>query len=491
MNRSFTAVLLLAIMLTACKKDLELTPVSYITPEVFFKNENDIDGAINGIYVKLRNDAVINLYIWGEARSDMLTNALAGTLGYDRYYNNSLNTELAGPEWNNLYATINAANLILKYAPDISFSTESKKNNALAQAYTMRAFVYFTLARTWGDVPLRTAPTESYDPATIQVPRSPVKDVFTLIKADLDNALKLFPDNAFPDGRTKWSKPAASALKGDVYLWTAKRLNGGEPDLRTALAALDSIQGVDAQLLPNYGPDIFFAKGNKELLMALRFSFVETGANTAGVAGNMDFHPSNAPNPATVSPATAAVIGVIGGNSVWQMSEQVRSQFTDDDKRKNATYFDVMRTSGPNPFLSAIGIKFRGEVVLGARQYTNDYILYRYADVLLMKAEARNALNMDPTAEINQIRQRAYGDHFPDHVFTAGNKAENDSAILRERLFEFALEGKRWWDVVRFGKAFELVPSLKGKESQQHLLYWPVGITLRTKEPQVTETPGW
>lgn len=477
--------------LTGCKTDLDLTPVSYITPSSFFKNENDINGALNGIYVKLRNDAIINLYIWGEARSEMVTNALAGTLGYDRYYNNSLTAELSGPEWGNLYATVNAINLILKFTPDIAFSDETKKNNALAQAYTMRAFVYFTLARTWGDVPIRTEPTELYDPATIQIGRSPVKDVFTLIRSDLDKALQLFPDNTLPEGRTKWSKAAANTLKADVYLWTAKRLAGGEADLNTALAALNDIQGADAQLLPNYGQDIFFTKGNKELLMALRFAFAETGINSAGVAGNMDYNASNAPNPSTISPETATVIGVIGGNSVWQISPLVRGQFTDDDKRKAATYFDVVRTTGANPFHSAIGVKFRGEVVLGTRQYTNDYILYRYADVLLMKAEAKNALGMDPTAEINQVRQRAYGDNFASHIFVAGSREENDAAILKERLFEFALEGKRWWDLVRFGKAFEIVPSLKGKESQQHLLYWPIGISLRTKEPKVTETPGW
>jgi hypothetical protein len=108
-----------------------------------------------------------------------------------------------------------------------------------------------------------------------------------------------------------------------------------------------------------------------------------------------------------------------------------------------------------------------------------------------MKAEAKNALGQDPTPEMTLIRQRAYGANYAGHEFVSGTKEQNDSAILKERLFELTNEGKRWWDLVRFGKAFDLVPSLQGKQANQWLLYWPIGVAVRTKETLVEENPGW
>src|SRR5690606_32226934 len=129
----------------------------------------------------------------------------------------------------------------LKYVPEIEFSSESLKNDILAQAYTMRAFTYFVMVRTWGELPLRTEPTESSDAEFTQIERSSVQEVFELIKSDLDQALELYADTTYPDGRFLWSRPAAQALKADVYLWTGKKLNGGDTDLNTALDALNDI----------------------------------------------------------------------------------------------------------------------------------------------------------------------------------------------------------------------------------------------------------
>ena len=108
-----------------------------------------------------------------------------------------------------------------------------------------------------------------------------------------------------------------------------------------------------------------------------------------------------------------------------------------------------------------------------------------------MKAEVENALGQDPSAEINMIRQRAYGTNYSTHVFVEGSKDQNDSAILKERLLEFCTEGKRWWDLIRFGQAFNLVPSLKGRGSDTYLLLFPIGQTIISLEPLVTENPGW
>src|SRR5205085_2032685 len=145
MKKYYFLPIILMLAATACDKHLDVTPVSSITKESFFKTENDVQGALNGMYSRLRSQADLNLYVWGEARSEILTNSIAGTLGYEKYYNNSLTTSNAGPDWGGMYATVNSANLVLKYTPDIPFASADAKNAALAEAYTMRAFLYFVL----------------------------------------------------------------------------------------------------------------------------------------------------------------------------------------------------------------------------------------------------------------------------------------------------------------------------------------------------------
>lgn len=483
-NKFTLTIVFIIVLATSCKKGIETEAVSIITTANFFKTQDDVAGALRGMYFQLRVPAASDLYFMGEGRSDILSGAQAGTLGFDKYYNNTLNITNPGPNWMSLYTVINTANLIIKYTPNITFTSESVKNNALAQAYAMRSFVYFALVRTWGGVPLRTEPTERYDPATVQLPRSSVEEVFKLIKDDLDKAISLFPDNTIDATRSYWNKPAANALKGDVYLWTGKLMNGGATDYTTALTALESARSGDVQLLSSYA-DIFSYtnKANKEVLMSVRFQLLDQAPSNY-------FTNMYVINTTGFPAAVQSFIGVQGGSgSVMQIREPIRAQFTAQDQRRDATFYEVY--DADNKFYSAITTKGRGVVDGGTRYFYTDVILYRFADVLLMIAEAKNALGQNPSTEMNLVRQRAYGSNFPEYTFVNGTKEVNDAAILKERLLELSTEGKRWWDLLRFKQAFNMVPSLKGKESQTYLLLFPIGQTIRSLEPMVTENPGW
>ena len=488
----FISAIVAAIFTTSCEKAIETDPVSTITASSFWTKQDDVTGGLRGMYLQLRGSsttaaATSDMFFLGEGRSEVLTSATAGTTGLDKYYNNTLNVTNPGPNWIQFYSTINAANLLIKYVPEITFNSADAKNSALAQAHTMRAFVYFVLARSWGGVPIRTLPTESYDPATIQIPKSPVEEVFKLIKEDLEKAISLYPNNNIDATRTAWSKPAANALKGEVYLWTGRVLNGGAADFNTALTALSAAQTSTAQLLTNYS-DIFNYnnKTNAEVMMAVRFQ-LNDGASSNYWANMYVSALSNVPA------STVTFIGALGvgntGNNIMQITKAVRDQFTTDDQRRAGTFFEIFDNS--NRYVTSVTTKGWGVVNGGVRSFFTDVILYRYADVLLMKAEAKNALGQDPSAEINLVRQRAYGTNYNAHVFVNGSKAQNDDAILKERLLELATEGKRWWDLVRFGQAFNLVPSLKGKDSQTHLLLFPIGQNIISNEPLVVENTGW
>lgn len=488
-TRIFLLFLVPALLtLGACSDSLLVEPTSEITVNSFWNGPDDAVGGLYGMYTRFRDQAAYNLYYWGGARSDELSYGQQASEGRERYFLNTLDATAAGPDWLRLYTVVHDANLIIKYVPGIEFTTEQQKNDILAQAHAMRAYVYFIMARTWGGVPIVTEPTEGYSPETTFRPRGSVEEVFDLIKSDIETALSLFPTNDFPAGRNIWSRPAVNALKGDVYLWTGKVLGGGEPDLQTALEALQTVQTGDVGLLDDFDSVFRYAnKGNREIIMAIHFADLESGQN---FGADMYFRDDQIPVNATEY--SRELLGLGGGLNRWAPSEIMRERYDPRDQRKAGTIVELYTTeTGDSTFYGSAVLKFRGFVETGSRRFMDDIILYRYADVLLMIAEAKNALGQDPSEEINAVRQRAYGDAFEEHVFTNGGREANDEAILEERALELAYEGKRWWDLVRFDRAFELVPSLNGRESERYLLYWPISQTTISLNNQIEQNPGY
>lgn len=475
----------------SCTKDLNLEPISQISNESFWKAETDAVGGLNGMYARFRS-LEQDLYYLGEMRSQTLGNGVAGNNQNElEMFYNTMTASSSMPNWQAFYTVIHDANLILKFVPDITFTAESKKNNILAQAHTMRAFCYFVMVRTWGDLPLVDAPTLTYDPLAVQKERTPKAQIFTFIKSDLDAALGLYPDNTFPSNRVYWSKAAALALKGQVYLWTGKKENGGTADFTTALTALQEVGSADVALLTNYASIFDFAnKGNKESLFAVRHADLETG----------DLQPYNhmwlypAYIPATIDSITKEILKGANGYSVLEVEKHIQDQFTDDDTRKDASYRVIYSyPEGVKTYYSSIVYKYHGTLINNLRYWYDDKIIMRYGDVVLMIAEAKNALGQDPTAEMNLIRERAYGTNYSSHVFVSGTQEENDAAILQERLFETAFEGTYWWDLLRFNKAFKLVPSLVAKDSPQYayMELWPIVLSTLSLETKVQQNPGW
>lgn len=488
-TRKLIGTLMAVAMFSACTDDLTLKPISQITNTSFWNTPEEARGALNGMYVRMRTQAATNFFIWGEARSELWVQNFGFDPSINFYvFTNNLSRVNPGPDWTSMYSVVHDANLILKYVPNIAFANEADKNEILAQAYAMRAFTYFMMTKVWGDLIVIEQPTEGFNPETIYKERSPQADVFALIKKDLDASLALFATNNIPTGRIKWSKPAVNALKADVYLWTAKRLKGGAADFNTALAAIAEVEKSDVQLLPDFSQVFAFTnKGNKEIIMGVRFAEGEStgrsvfGGVTALAAPTAPFTPQS---------VIDKLLPYSGKDGYWQMSQVASKQFSDDDLRKNATFIEVNQTKdGVTTFLYNIDQKWPGVITGGVRVMYDDLILYRYADIILMKAEAQNGLGQDPSDAMNLIRKRAYGAKFEAHKFVNGTQASNDEAILQERLFEFVQEGKRWWDLVRFGKALEKVPLLKGKTEND--LLFPLSETILSLEPLVKQNPGY
>ena len=474
------------------KKDLNQVPISSISTASYWKTQADGNGGLYGMYSLFRTQAAHNHFIFGELRSEIFGPSPFGTAGYEQYFNNTMNSSNVTPSyggnittWQNLYTVINHANLLLKYVPNISYALDADKKRTIAQAYAMRAFVYYMMVRTWGDLVIHTEPIEKVD-ASLQKERSPKEEVFKLIKADIEAAISNFPDNTIATGRNTWSLPGVNALKADVYLWTGKLMGGGAADFNIALNACNAVATADVVLLPDFASIFNYEnKGNKEVIMASRLHHLESVTN---IYQYMTLSP-NTPF-ATLDEESKTALAGLGGLTYLAPTTAVTSQFSSDDQRTAASFVNVytITSAGVRNFHVTTPVKFRGAPGYGS---FDDIVLYRYADVLLMRAEAKNALGQDPSSDINMVRQRAYKSNFSSHVFVNGTQAQNDAIILQERLFELIFEGKRWWDLIRFKQAFNIVPSLKTQQNATHLLLWPISLSTLSIEPKVQQNPGY
>jgi len=472
----------------SCTEPLELAPISSIGANSFWQTEQDARGGLFGMYNQFRILATRSLYYMGEARSEVMGHGLQNADFRQRYFENDMNENTADLDWLQSYRIINFANLVIKNVPSIPFPNEANKNTILAQGYTMRAFMYFVLAKTWGDVPLMTQPVEGFDAQTTFKERESVDAVFDLIKSDLDMAISLFPNYQFPTGRAMWSKSAANMLKGDVYLWTGKRLGGGNTDFSTALSSLTEAQTANLSLLPNYSDIFNFAnKGNNEIIFAVHFNDFESLNN---YFSDMYINANDFRN--SFGSETLMKIGNPGGFNWWAPTATIRNQFHEEDKRRDGSFLEIYATEGgQRTFIGSIVTKARGYTQAGTRRFLDDIVIYRYGELLLLIAEAKNALDQDPSPEINMIRARAFQGKFDQFRFINVSKEANNEAILQERLFELAFEGKRWWDLIRFDQAFNKVPSLQDKVGQNHLLIWPITLETISLNSKIVQNPGY
>src|SRR5690606_5040950 len=332
----------------SCTNDLSLSPISQISNASFWKTEDDAEGALYGMYSRFRTQSR-NLFLWGELRSNDFGPSVGGEpIDHGILYRNTLNASSPLSNWLGLYSVIHDANLILNYVPGISFSDDNKKQRIIAQAYTMRAYCYFVMARTWGAVPMVVQPTEGYS-EEVQRERASIEEVFNLIKSDIDNALSLFPDNNFEAGRFNWSKPAANTLKADVYLWTGKRMGGGNSDFMTALTALNDVESSDILLLDDFHEIFDYNnKGNKEILFAIRFMDNESGETAAYYESFI--HPQALPSSDDLDEETRETLSGGRGFSYLQVMPHVRDLFIEDkDQRRAASFEEIYIYEGGYP----------------------------------------------------------------------------------------------------------------------------------------------
>lgn len=479
MNTYIKTISLIVIVFftSSCSKILDVKPVSSITSESYWNSEGDVTGYLTGVYFDFR--ASVNTTFYMEDRGDTFSPGLES--GLSSAWQQNLTSSNA-PNWINYYNLIHHCNLVIKYGNIISFTNGNNKNRALAEAHFLRAFTYFWLVRSWGDVPIVLEPTENDE--IILPARAAQTEVIDQILNDVNLAITLFPESGFVN-KSRASKPAAYALKTDALLWKAKVLAGGDAALNEAVASADlAMAGVS--LDPTFA-NIFSTttKNGPEVIFSVFFKKDEKSDQYGSTLKPRDIFVSDATNVNDIA------FSKVGARSAYAPSEKFRNLFATADVRKAASFITATATNG-----STIGIfdnKFRGTAIAGDDRYwENDIIIYRLAEVILFKAEALAALNRVPEAvtELNKVRNRAKIGNYPGAV----TKLAVESEILDERFRELYLELKRWPDLIRFHKAgtiniYNEVPNLGAKTNLP--LFFPIPRTQIDLNPNLIQTQGY
>jgi starch-binding outer membrane protein, SusD/RagB family len=491
--KKYIILIVTVAFLGAC--DLDMQPESQLTYNGFWDTEEAAKAAHTGIYASYRNYAY-TLWQMGELRSDIWGgNTIESPNGIDLIENNLSSSIVHFGNWANFYGLLHYINDFIQSAPDVPFRNESELNHMMGQAYGIRAQVYYTMVKAWGDVPINTEPLLEVDLEKLKKPRSPKDQVMQLIKDDITKSLEYFgDDNSLWTGKNiYWSKAATLALKGDAYLWAGKVLGGGNADFNEAKSALSQVTGFSLVPYENlWGQGNEF---NNEFIYAFDYqedqasNFYNLFTGRAVDFAELYDDEGNSMNDF-----------VVNGASRFGPSDKTLLMLDDTDDLRRKTFIRLYNNGENHIPYQADSENYRGALLNkflgivgddGTRKNFNNVPLYRYADVLLMLAEAKNHLGEDPSSEINAIRARAFGDNFAGNEYTNGTKAENTQAILNERLKEFVGEGKRWWDLVRAGDGivFNEVATLNASEAYK--IYYSISQSMLANDSELTQTEGY
>jgi starch-binding outer membrane protein, SusD/RagB family len=424
--------------LSSCSDWLQLEPDSDLTREEFWRSQGDVEAAVGGAYKELAG-TVTYCFKWGELRGDILVPGSHIDVDDRNVMEGNIYPENGLTLWDGFYRTINYANTILKFSPEVvkrdQTFTENESKALEAEALYLRSLCYYYLVRVFRDVPLvleasLTDGQDYYPPITKE------SDILVQLIEDLKTAVKYLPNTygklEYDKGRA--TKSAAFALLADIYLHLE--------NYRDCIAYCDQIINTHLFALID-GEDWFFNfyPGNSnESIFEIQFDKNQNQLN--------QLYSMTAPFPGDGT--------YPDGNDEFRFSPYVVTVFNkfEGDRRAGSKTYLPFNT-GNNHYLlwKYIGTS-NSEFIMtprnGNRESDADWIVYRYADVLLMKAEASIETGDFSTATelINQIRKRAGINAIPE----SSNKTSLLENLLNERAKEFAGEGKRWFDLVRYGR---------------------------------------
>ena len=476
----YAAACLLTVASVSCESFLDETPKSTLTPQNSFKDEADWNKTLTAAYGSLQNitagfEAKYAITL-GEFGTDEVIPFDLGWAAYAElhYYTFSAQHPFLDNHYGLCYDGVKRCNIVIDMPPEAAVS-DSARTTMIAQARFLRAVFYFDLVRMYGGVPLWTS--GSVDRDQIMKPRATADEVYGLIVEDLRAAASALPEKWTENSdKGRATSHAANAMLGRVLLqW-------GRPD--EALAALNLVYG-KFRLYDDYAHIFSPAHKNEEIENIFEVQFRHSGK--WGEEGSLQH---SYWGPRGVGGPTA-----FGGWGGFGASQYLYDSYADNDRRKEAFFWTEFGGIAQNPPC----IKKFWDENYGNEMENDDlnFVFLRYADVLLMRAEALNAVDDKTNAKydcLNEVRRRA-GLTGKDDVITAEKgytREEFAEILLEERMKELCCEHLRRFDLIRFGKLAQQMSRAHGVEVRDHHVLYPIPQSAMDANDAITENnPGY
>jgi starch-binding outer membrane protein, SusD/RagB family len=424
----YLVIALMVLMQVSCNDWLDLQPPSGLVRDEFWKSKEDVEAVLMASYESF---AALNrtLFVFGEVRADLVKGDFNQGWNEQLLMENNIYPDNGIANWENFYKVINFCNEVIKNAPEVreidNTFTDFQMYSFMSEAYFLRSLAYFYLVRLYRDVPLVLEPTES-DDADFYIPKSLEEEVLNQIVNDLQTNRVYAPSGGFPtisENKGRASKASFDALLADIALWRFQ--------YQAALDHIRSIeQNIEIVMMPSARWFELFYPGNA-LESIFEFQF-DGGRNQR--------------------------------NGTFGLTERTSYQYDPSQKALEMFAFEFsselvrgegasIKKYGDDDFIiwKYVGMAPDGQTTrAGDDQYSANWIIYRLADIKLMKAEALSQLERynEALMIINEIRQRA---DVPA-LSLANTPVAFEDAILNERALELAFEGKRWFDLLRMGR---------------------------------------
>lgn len=426
MNKKYLSATLLATLafFSSCSDFLQQEPANYVSDTAVIVDESSAKSALNGAYHDLGNGEYYG-GVYFDAGVNLAADNVTWTGSLNFYYDfdthqYSAENQLLSQSWYSIYSVVNQANQVIDKTNALTNISEKERKRIVAEATVIRALAFFDLARTWGNIPIvkvaTTSPTQ-FD----GVKQTKAQDVYADIVSDIKS---VYADLSSPSDRVHANQAVADAFLARVYLYLE--------DYEQAEKFATKLIGNSYYQLGTI-QDLIDSKQTSESIWELAYSSSRTNSQSSYWRSPND-----------------------GGRHEWGPSKELVTLLKNPEVGgdRKAFFADYSSTQVPDYYVGTLYHRSTND---------DDVILFRLAEQYLIRAEAR-AKKQSPDlvgaiADVNIIRNRS---HVPS-LNVSLTQAEVIQAIEDENRVEFALEPHRWFDLVRTGRAVDV---LKVKETQ-------------------------
>lgn len=465
-----TAIVILLSLLSSCSESfLNQSPISDMNEEDFFESEEDFELAVNAAYQTLYTIyGPVGPLAYAEQMSDDCTlfHVSGNTTHKFQFKNYTLladNTYVAD-FWNDYYNSLYIINTVIKKL-SVSSLDDNLRTGYEAEMRFLRAWYYFDMVRFWGDMPLLTTPVTAKE--SYSIGRTSEREVYAQIVTDLVFAENNLPLRSGQSRTGQATKGAAGGLLGKVYLTLGEKSN--------AITYLKKvIDSEEYELLPEYSHlwDLEH-ENSKEALFEVQYI---RGTNTPASNYWQSFSPfENTMN---------------HGGGMNQVTEDLWNEYEQGDERRSISVNNGYYEASGAWVDALFPKKWTDEnsiYISPSYRSENNFIALRYADILLMYAEATG-----DEAYLNEVRRRAGMSEWGSAEYPTDKYPTLDLAVEHERRSELALEFHRWFDLKRTNRAIPVLGEAKGKIIEEWQLLLPIPQSVIDQNPDlITQNTGY